>query len=171
MPTAWRARPSILTLATTPYVVIATRAALMRLDPALDEAARSLGSGPSAAARTAVLPVIVPALGAGALLATLYAISDFGAVSILRFDSLATAIYSQYRFSFDRSARRRPGPAARWRWPSCSSGPRAGPAPRRVAVAARAPAGRPHVRLGPWRWPALAFCAVVAGLSLGDARA
>ncbi|HKZ91475.1 MAG TPA: ABC transporter permease subunit, partial [Candidatus Limnocylindrales bacterium] len=39
----------ILTLATTPYVVIATRAALARLDPATDEAARSLGSGPWAA--------------------------------------------------------------------------------------------------------------------------
>ena len=43
-------------------------------------------------------------MGAGALLACLYAVSDFGAVSILRYDTLATAIYSQYRFSFDRSS-------------------------------------------------------------------
>ena len=93
----------VLSLATMPYVVISTRAALMRLDPATEEAARSLGRGPWAAARTAILPVIVPAVGAGALLACLYAISDFGAVSILRYDTLATAIYSQYRFSFDRS--------------------------------------------------------------------
>ena len=42
-------------------------------------------------------------VGAGALLACLYAVADFGAVSILRYDTLATAIYSQYRFSFDRS--------------------------------------------------------------------
>ena len=94
----------VLSLATVPYVVIATRAALMRLDPATEEAARSLGRGPWAAARTAILPVLVPAIGAGALLACLYAVSDFGAVSILRFDTLATAIYSQYRFSFDRSS-------------------------------------------------------------------
>ena len=51
-----------------------------------------------------VLVMVVPAVGAGALLACLYAISDFGAVSILRYDTLATAIYSQYRFSFDRSS-------------------------------------------------------------------
>ena len=157
----------ILTLATTPYVVIATRAALMRLDPALDEAARSLGSGPWAAARTAMLPVILPALGAGALLAGLYAISDFGAVSILRYDTLATAMYSQYRFSFDRSA------AAALAilllvlalvlvWAE-------GRIRRRAA--ARAPHGRRRVggitRLGPWRWPALALCCVVSGLSIG----
>jgi len=61
----------VLTLATLPYVVIASRAAIIRLDPATEEAARSLGRGPWAAARTAVVPVIVPAVGAGALLATL----------------------------------------------------------------------------------------------------
>ena len=157
----------ILTLATTPYVVIATRAALMRLDPALDEAARSLGSGPWAAARTAVLPVILPALGAGALLATLYAISDFGAVSILRYDTLATAIYSQYRLSFDRSAAAALallllGLALALVWAESWI---------RRRAAARSPHGRRSigtvVRLGPWRWPALAFCFVVAGLSLG----
>ena len=93
----------VLSLATMPYVVIATRAALARLDPATEEAARSLGDGPWAAARAAIVPVVVPAVGAGALLACLYAIADFGAVSILRYDTLATAIYSQYRFSFDRS--------------------------------------------------------------------
>ncbi len=93
----------VLSLATMPYVVISARAALARLDPAIEEASRSLGRGPWGAARTAVLPVILPAVGAGALLACLYAISDFGAVSILRYDTLATAIYSQYRFSFDRS--------------------------------------------------------------------
>jgi iron(III) transport system permease protein len=157
----------VLTLATMPYVVIATRAALARLDPATEEAARSLGRGPWEAARTAVVPVIVPAIGAGALLACLYAISDFGAVSILRFDTLATAIYSQYRFSFDRSA------AATLAllllalalvlvWAE-------GRIRRRAAL--RTPHGRRRVpatiQLGRWRWAAIAFCATVATLSLG----
>ena len=67
----------VLSLATMPYVVIATRAALVRLDPATEEAARSLGRGPWAAARTAVLPVLIPAIGAGALLVFIMALGFF----------------------------------------------------------------------------------------------
>jgi len=157
----------ILTLATMPYVVISTRAALMRLDPATEEAARSLGRGPWAAARTAIVPVIVPAVGAGALLACLYAVSDFGAVSILRYDTLATAIYSQYRFSFDRSgaavlALLLLGMALVLVWAE-------GRVRRRAAL--RTPHGRRRVpstvRLGAWRWPAVLLCAAIATLALG----
>ncbi len=157
----------VLSLATMPYVVISTRAALMRLDPATEEAARSLGRGPWGAARTAVLPVILPAVGAGALLACLYAISDFGAVSILRYDTLATAIYSQYRFSFDRSgaavlALLLLALALLLVWGE-------GYVRRRAALAT--PHGRKRlpetIRLRRWRWPAIAFSAAVAGLSLG----
>lgn len=156
----------VLSLATMPYVVISTRAALLRIDPATEEAARSLGRGPWAAARTAVLPVILPAVGAGALLACLYAISDFGAVSILRYDTLATAIYSQYRFSFDRSgaaslAMLLLGLALLLVWAE-------GQVRRRAALAT--PHGRRRVpeiiRLGRWRWPALLFSTVVATMSL-----
>jgi iron(III) transport system permease protein len=157
----------ILTLATMPYVVISTRAALMRLDPATEEAARSLGRGPWAAARTAIVPVIAPAVGAGALLACLYAVSDFGAVSILRYDTLATAIYSQYRFSFDRSgaavlALLLLGMALVLVWAE-------GRVRRRAAL--RTPHGRRRVpstvRLGAWRWPAVLLCAAIATLALG----
>lgn len=157
----------VLTLATMPYVVIAARAALMRLDPATEEAARSLGRGPWGAARTAILPVILPALGAGALLACLYAISDFGAVSILRYDTLATAIYSQYRLSFDRSAAAVLALfllllALTLVWAEAR-------VRRRAAL--HVPHGRRRqprpVRLGAWRWPAVGLCAAVAVLSLG----
>jgi iron(III) transport system permease protein len=138
----------------------------MRLDAATAEAARSLGDGPWAAARAAVLPVIMPAAGAGALLAGLYAISDFGAVSILRYDTLATAIYSQYRFSFDRSTAAALAIllvvlALTLVWAE-------GRVRRRSSL--RLPQGRRRppdtVHLGWWRIPALAFCAGVAGLSL-----
>lgn len=157
----------VLTLATMPYVVIATRAALMRLDPATEEAARSLGRGPWAAARTAIVPVIVPAVGAGALLAALYSIADFGAVSILRYDTLATAVYSQYRFSFDRSsaavlALALLSIALVLVWVE-------GRVRRRAAL--NTPHGRRRVpapvKLGRWRWPAMLLCAGVASLALG----
>ncbi len=157
----------VLTLATMPYVVISARAALMRLDPATEEAARSLGRGPWGAARTAILPVVLPALGAGALLACLYAISDFGAVSILRYDTLATAIYSQYRFSFDRSAAAILALfllvlAMTLVWTEAR-------VRRRAAL--HVPHGRRRrprtVRLGAWRWPAVGLCAAVTALALG----
>jgi ABC-type uncharacterized transport system YnjBCD ATPase subunit/ABC-type spermidine/putrescine transport system permease subunit II len=52
--------------------------------------------------RTVVLPQLVPAIGAGGLLVALYVLSDFGAVSILRFDSFTRVIYTNYRSSFER---------------------------------------------------------------------
>jgi len=156
----------VLTLTTAPYVVISVRAALARLDPAADEAARSLGRGPWAAARVAVMPVILPALGAGALVACLYAISDFGAVSILRYDTLATAIYSQYRLSFDRSAAS--ALALLLLLMALSLVWAEGRVRRRAALqvphgARRAPR---VVSLGRWRWPALGLCAALTVLSL-----
>ncbi len=156
----------VLSLATMPFVVLSASAALRRLDAASDEVARSLGDGPVAAFRTAVLPRLLPAAGAGALLAALYAISDFGAPAILRYDSLARAIYTQVRSSFDRAsasalalllvglalvcilaeARARRSAALR--------------TPREVR---RTPA---RIPLGRWRIPALVFCAAVASLAL-----
>jgi len=157
---------SVLILATTPYVVLAVGAALRRLDAATEEVARSLGDSPFAAARTAVVPVLAPAVGAGALLAMLYAVSDFGAVSILRYDSLARAIHTQYRSSFDRA-----GAAAlallliviamALVWAEARVRRRA---ELRQPHGARRPAAR--VLLGRWRLPALALCIAISGLSL-----
>jgi ABC-type Fe3+ transport system permease subunit len=93
----------VITLATYPYVLLGTRAALMRFDPAIEEAGRALGDRPMRVFRRLTLPLLVPAIAAGALLAVLYALADFGAVAIMQFDSFARAIYIQYRSSFDRS--------------------------------------------------------------------
>ena len=60
------------------------------------------------------LPALRPSIGAGALLVALYTLSDFGVVSLMRYDALTRAIYLQYRSLFDRDAR---GGARR----SCSS--------------------------------------------------
>ena len=156
-----------LTLFTYPFVLLPVRAALRRLDPQLEEAALGMGRGSLEVFRTVVLPQLVPAIGAGALLVALYALSDFGAVSIMRFDSFTTSIYTLYRASFDRtgaaalatllvllmlvllwaeSRTRRPGALYR-------SSPGAA---RRARV----------VPLGRWRWPALAFCTLTALFAL-----
>ena len=49
------------------------------------------------------LPALRPSLGAGALLVALYTLSDFGVVSLMRYDALTRAIFLQYRSLFDRT--------------------------------------------------------------------
>jgi iron(III) transport system permease protein len=99
LPGAWLA----LTIATYPYVYLITAAAITKIDPALEEAARSLGASPARVFRTVILPQLRPAVGAGALLAALYTLSDFGAVSLMRFDAFTRVIYAQYSGRLDRT--------------------------------------------------------------------
>jgi len=145
-----------------PYLFLSIRNGLQNLDPALDEAARSLGRTAWQAFAGVTLPALRPALASGSLLVALYALSDFGAVSLLRYPSFTRSIFVQYQNSFDRSqaavlalvlvgvtilllilAQRVQG-TGRYH--------RAG-----VGVARRAA----KVRLGGWRIPALLFCATV----------
>lgn len=157
----------VLTLFTYPLVLLPARAALQRMDPAMIEAARGLGAGPWRIARTVVLPRMAPAVAAGSLITALYALSDFGAVSILRFDSFTRVIHQSYRASFDRTGaavlalvlialmvvlvavearvRRRGGHH------------RVGPGSARQA---------PPVALGRWRIPALALCGALVAVTL-----
>jgi iron(III) transport system permease protein len=156
----------VLTLVSFPYVTLATRAAILRLDPAVEESARLLGDRRRAVFRRITLPVLVPAIAAGALLAMLYALSDFGAVGLLQFDSLARAIYLQYGASFDRSlaAVLALGLVAM----TVALTVAEGRLRTRAGTYATASRRRPPtvVPLGRWRWPALAFCGVVVGLAL-----
>lgn len=101
-PGAWAA----LTLATYPYVYLLVAAALRRMDPALEDAARGLGRSRGQVFRQVTLPVLRPAVGAGGVLVALYSLSDFGVVSLMRFDALTRAIFQQYRSLFDRTPRR-----------------------------------------------------------------
>ena len=93
-----------LALLTYPYVLLPTMAALRRLDPALEEVSRCLGRGALRTFATVTLPALRPAIAAGALLAALYTLSDFGAVSLLRYETFTAAIFVQYQSAFDRAA-------------------------------------------------------------------
>lgn len=99
LPGAWLA----LTISTFPYVFLIVAAALRRIDPALEDAARGLGAPAFRVFRTVTLPQLRPAVGAGALLVALYTLSDFGAVSLMRFDSFTRVIYAQYAGRLDRT--------------------------------------------------------------------
>src|SRR5207244_3485769 len=59
------------------FVAVTVRSRVLTLDPALDEAARDLGAGPWATFRLVTLPMILPGVVAGALLAFALSIDDF----------------------------------------------------------------------------------------------
>ena len=92
-----------LSLLSFPYVLLPVRAALCRVDPALEEASRGLGKGSWTTFYRVTLPLLRPAIVAGALLVALYTLSDFGAVSLLRYQTFTWAIFIQFETAFDRA--------------------------------------------------------------------
>ena len=155
-----------LTLLSYPYVLLPVRAALGNIDPSLEETSSLLGKSAWTTFFRVTLPLLRPAIAAGALLVALYTLSDFGAVSLLRYETFTWAIYVQYGYLardlaaalslvlvalaltilvLEASARGRAGY-------------------HRSATGAVRPA--PTVRLGRWRWPALALCSTIVLLSL-----
>lgn len=156
----------VLTLATYPYVALGVRAAARRFDPELLEAARMLGDDDRAAFRRVALPILLPAVTGGALLAVLYALADFGSVSLLQFDSLSRAIYVQYRATFDRSLAAVLSLLLAGLALAVAVAEARVRAAQPLAVARARQRPMPVVRLGSWRWPAVAFCTAVVALSL-----
>ena len=154
---------AVLTLLSYPYVLLPVAARLASLPPSLEESARLLGRRPANVFRTIVLPQAGGAVWAGALLVFLYVLSDFGAVSIVRYDTLTRSIYAGRLFDQTQSVAL-----------SLLLGLLA------VAVVATerllgrrrvtTPGSRARrslrVPLGPWRWPAIALVAGTVGASL-----
>ncbi len=92
-----------ITLFTYPYFVLPVRAALLNSDPALEEAAHSLGLSRWRVFWRVTLPMLRPAMAAGAILTALYTLSDFGVVMVMRYNAFTRAIYTAYNSSFDRN--------------------------------------------------------------------
>lgn len=151
-----------ITLMTYPFIVLPVRAALLNSDPALEEAGRSLGLSRWAIFRRVTLPQLKPALAGGMLLTALYALSDFGAVAVMRYNAFTRAIYLQYTSSFSRE---RAAVLAlvlivftlvliymERRVSASSHNYRVGTGTRRQLK---------PVRLGRWRVPALIFCGLL----------
>jgi iron(III) transport system permease protein len=84
-------------------VLLTCQSALRGIDPAFEEASRSLGRGPVVTFLRVTLPQLRPAAAAGGLLVSLYVLSDFGAVSMLRYSTFTRALYTQFRAAFDRA--------------------------------------------------------------------
>ncbi len=156
-----------LVLSTYPYVLLTASGVLRSGDATLEEAARALGDTPWAAFRRVVVPQLRPALSAGGLLVFLYVLSDFGAVSIMRIDTLTRGIFLEYRGSFDRA---RPALLGLVLVVLTLAAIGAERRLRGRAAPARAGAGqrRPTMaRLGGWRWPAVLAVAAVSFAGAG----
>lgn len=152
----------VLTLFTFPLLLIPLRATLRRIDPQLEDAARAMGRSPLEVFRTVVLPQLRPVIAAGSLLVALFVISDFGAVSILRFHSFTSEIYVAYQSSFDRVAAAALGAVlvvAMLALLLVSSRVRGSKTVHRLGPGTLRPT-QPY-RLGRWRWPAIAFCSLI----------
>ena len=157
----------VLTLFTYPLVLIPLRGALQRMDPALEEAARVMGRSPREVFRSVVLPQLAPAIGGGGVLVALYVLSDFGAVSIMRFNSFTRDIYIAYESGFGRTEAAALGMVlviVMLVLFAIYARVRAARALHRATPGTQRPAQ--PVRLGRWRWPALAFCGAVAAIAL-----
>lgn len=94
----------VLVLMTYPYVYLTVRAAIAGLNPELVEAGRSMGYTVLGAFRRITLPLLIPAIGSGAILAALYTLSDYGGVALMRYNTLTVSIMTNYQTSIDRTA-------------------------------------------------------------------
>lgn len=82
----------VLTLAFYPYVYLTARAAFITQSVCSLEAARTLGSRPFEVFRRVALPLARPAIAAGAALAVMETLADYGAVNFLGVQTLTTGV-------------------------------------------------------------------------------
>ena len=94
----------VLTLAGFSYVFLLVQDALSRSQQDLEEAARIQGARPSQVFWRVNLPLLRPAIAAGLAVVVLHVLSDFGAVSMLRFQTFTLSIYLQMNSRFDFNA-------------------------------------------------------------------
>ena len=86
----------VLTLFTYPYVQLICSSALRNLDSTVEDAARSLGVKKIKMYTNVVIPRLKKPIIYSSLLVGLYVISDFGAVSLMKYGTMTKAIYSYY---------------------------------------------------------------------------
>ena len=94
----------VLSLAGFSYVFLLVSDALTRSRIDIEEAARLHGLNPRQVFWRVSLPMLRPAIAAGIALVVLHVLSDFGAVSMLRYQTFTLSIYLQMSGRFDLQA-------------------------------------------------------------------
>jgi iron(III) transport system permease protein len=153
----------VMTLGTYPLVFLPVSAALRRVDPALEETARTLGASRWRVLCRVVLPALRGPILGGVALVSLTVISEFGAFEILGYQTFTTEVFTEFKFD--------PGAAAALTVPLVGLGllvvlaqtmvPRDGPAPARARRRPPAPRGGLGAIVG------LLALAVPTGLGVG----
>ncbi|MGQ0667319.1 MAG: ABC transporter permease [Nitrospiraceae bacterium] len=94
----------VMALDTFPFVYLLTRSALLSLNVSFEEVARTCGASHLQTIRRVTLPLLRPSIVAGMALVILYVVSDFGAVSLLRYQTLTYAVFQQMTGRSDNAA-------------------------------------------------------------------
>ena len=94
----------VMTLDTFPFVYLLTRSALLSLNVSFEEVARTCGASHFQTMWRVTLPLLRPSIVAGVALVILYVVSDFGAVSLLRYQTLTYAVFQQMTGRSDNQA-------------------------------------------------------------------
>jgi iron(III) transport system permease protein len=148
-----------------PYVYIMITNTLGLIATDLEDAAAILGAGRLQVARTITLPMVLPAILSGFILAVLQALALFGSPAILAlpagFHTVTTQMWSFFQYP------PRPELAAAFSMPLLLATALLLLAQKKLlgrrgyaAVGGKGGQRRP-IRLGPWRYPALAGCLAV----------
>ncbi|MHA7861732.1 ABC transporter permease [Tessaracoccus sp. Y36] len=156
----------VTTLAYFPFVFLPVAALLRALDEGEEEAARSLGLGPFAAFRRAVLPRLRPALSGGALLVALHLLAEYGVLAMMRYQTFTTAILQQYAVGFSDAQGSLLASVLLLLCLGLLTLEVVGRGSRRVArIGAGSMRPPSRVPLGRWTWPALAGLTLLTALS------
>jgi iron(III) transport system permease protein len=94
----------VMALDTFPFVYLLTRSALLSLNVSFEEVARICGASHIQTMWRVTLPLLRPSIVAGVALVILYVVSDFGAVSLLRYQTLTYAVFQQMTGRSDNQA-------------------------------------------------------------------
>jgi iron(III) transport system permease protein len=94
----WKGIVLVFTLQFFPYVFLMVSAAMTSIDKSLEESARNLGANPLRVFRTVTLPVMMPAIVAGALVVFYMSIENFGVPVLIGedFKVLAVQAYNEF---------------------------------------------------------------------------
>lgn len=94
----------VMSLDTFPFVYLLTRSALLNCNVSFEEVARACGISRLRTFSRVTFPMMRPSIVAGLSLVILYVVSDFGAVSLLRYQTFTYAVYQQITGRYDHSA-------------------------------------------------------------------
>ena len=169
IPTMYGYYGSLITLSflNYPYIILTIRSNISNMDVSGEETAKLMGLNQFQTFMKVTIPSIKSAIFSGALLVGLYTLSDFGAVSLLRYKTFTWSIYNQYEAGFDRNTAALLSLALFlvatlfMTFEIFIRGNK-----KYYKNSSNASRKLPLIDIGQWRWPAAGICALVSLVSV-----